>query len=191
MRLLLGVVKRLSCDVKQNIKSKIKVIIRSCQIYVWRFTAMHVGLFYECVLHNQQFKSMLLELTLGSGMVLLQEHFFKVHRSHLQSRIIVLPIIPHHPFISPSLFISSLHSSSLLAQPSLIFLPFLCPSIHLPATPPSNHFSWVGLIKGDLTECADHRNINQSLSNTVSPPLTPPKLLPTCTAPQRLIVFII
>lgn len=88
---------------------------------------------------------------------------FKVHCNHLQSRIIVLPIIPYHPFISPS--------PSLL-PPTLFFLislSSLCPSIHHPATPPSNHFSWVGLIKGDLTECADHRNINQSLSNTASP----------------------
>lgn len=89
--------------------------------------------------------------------------YFKVHCSHLQSRIIVLPIIPYHPFISPS--------PGLLPQPSSSsFLPLSrAPRSISTAAPPSNHFSWVGLIKGDLTECADHRNINQSLSDTASP----------------------
>lgn len=36
------------------------------------------------------------------------------------------------------------------------------PSRRLPATPPFNHFSRVSLIKGDLTERADHGNINHS-----------------------------
>lgn len=66
----------------------------------------------------------------------------------------------------PSVLSAFLHLQPTLCQ---VLPSFSCPSIRLPATPPTNHFSWVGLIKGDLTECADHRNINQSLSNTASP----------------------
>lgn len=103
-----------------------------------------------------------------------------MHCSHLQSGMIVLPIIPLYPVIFPSLFFCllvfpffhPLHAPFVTPTPTH-FVPippsFSGPSIRLPATPPANHFSWVGLIKGDLTECADHRNINQSLSNTVSP----------------------
>lgn len=125
--------------------------------------------------YNQQFKYNVIAANLGDRCdIIIMKHAAAI----FNQGFIVLPIISERPPLSPSI-VASFCSSSLHLQPTSFppVLPsFSCPSIRLPATPPSNHFSWVGLIKGDLTECADHRNINQSLSDAASPPADSPNL---------------
>lgn len=148
------------------------------------------------LLFNHRFEQHAIGANLGSWYNVINGNALdKVRSSRLQSPIMVLSVVLYL-FIFPSLFIwhfpfsfsrrlpprSPSFVKPVRARASLFPRASLSVSA---ATPPSNHFSWVGLIKGDLTERADHRNISQSLSNTVRPTPPPPPPPPQPSSPPQ------